>query len=1217
MTYMPQKKTKKSAAPTLPPLFPTEEELGAAYALSRYPLFHYADRERVMRVQLMTLRAREERLYPLLRMIIWCGQMTAFSLIIRIASDDAQAVREKMLEEMPLLRAYSDISGQETENTFVRFVFEDVPDFALAARANARREDAQIAAQRIVSRMTCPWTAILMGDKTALFAARLAPFMEQESGHALLLDCEKKEMKDDFAALLSCMRSVLYLCGSSSARTSFEHRLYLQARRVSAVYMGYGHAENNSDGFHQDAFGRASSAAAALHIPYKLADADVKPDAPRDTIVKKLDSLLSGEDSKTLHTLSALEHRRWIMYHAVDGWRAASADLCRRVCFAYESELDAPCFKFKIAPLRRHPALVPGEGAATLYRMDRASWDAFDSEEKIDASGFDPLDRISLKLHLIAGEKMKSGEPVREQHLEDLRALSAGKPDAAKACAAFSHWYRSEGCSNVPRREDRLWFDFIRSAYAEADVPSEKTDKVLSLLDGDLKVVKEYYSYTDYKLYDTLIIQQMADIYCRPEKLTLIKLSAGMLDNAAAALLTAPARAVYFGLDQKACGALHALLLRCTPVTSIACIPPKDESMRERVRRMKTLLKKEIDAVGPGGLCVADVTGASAQDVSALWQAKQALGAKLGVIRCDTRTQQVENLSDYPLALACRRQVRMQVKDVMSLFGTKASTLDESESALRSLLLMESGFESLWRFAVEDKPAYEAFFSLIQEEYQPGFALCGWNNVQIKRKIPSSHLTGSGLNALLGQLEEARQIKDLRMISLSASLSQVSFLCPMETAPKMASLLEDVRRGDVQELSLAMEDTACVVRFSRLLPAKETYEEIASWRGENGVHQVVHQMSVSAALYHEAQIDALLESMLSLKLLKETEGSGRGYLRVKGMYKVIGGLCRAISVLQERDGVLPLRVGKDRESLCLLLPEAQRESVMEELSLPRISGAMGECVIRMRERTVRATHFDRLVREIARRQGEKMTCSVEEDLLEPEYVCIRLSGMQRILGVLSSLAAQMEKEPVYGLSYDKGTIFPHHSCAYCVITGDESYAAALERAKDFGVIHSLCREGCVHRFHLAQRELLRVFEKKGNLFEFYTWYQARRQPFDDVQSGYRFSWGEQTENELDVLACRGMQLMLVSCKNTAIYEDRNDDGDRSAKCKYNMYEIRMLADQFSKDTKAVLAYLTQDTPTKELKKRASSLGVEMIVLAQENASPNENKALGKKLFELV
>lgn len=1022
-----QKGTASAACQTLA-LDPAE--LDAAYALSLHPLYRYANEKNEMRTLLLCPAAEMLHVLPLLSAMIWCGQMNRYSLHIQIVSDDAEAFRAMLLERMPLLASYTNLCSASPAACYVDFRFDNEPDVALAAlRSKRANAGADRAGQRLGERFAGAWTVIAAGKSTPALAGRyLYGLREQDCKSLLVLGCARADLPPETLRNLQLMRQVHFLSssGHDAARCRFGAWLYDKALRHHLLYQGSKHGRNNEGVFPSgwSIGGQRSSAAAALHMAYKLQDAGLNPRAHnRPALAAKYAREVLGDSARQRDTfcrLTALEHRRWMMYQTVNGWKAASMSRCRSVCFEYDNGLDHPVFRFRIdeGPNNRfHPALVPCRGDLLLQSMTREQWDAFPSEQAIDAADLDPLSKVSLKLHRMAGEKLQASAPIRLRHLNQLKDLALPYPKALEAFDAFREWYLSVGVSDHSLREQQDQFDIVASLYAACGVDAGRTQTVLSRLGDDLRVVNEFYSYCDYETYDTLFIEHLAEIYCRPERLVLLKPAAhGMLDNAVSALLLEPDRVVTLGLDGDRGGRLRSLLRDYIPSDDLICLPA-DQDIAEILRRLSRCIQRET---AQGGQCVIDITGASEAYISAAWRLRSERFPKLSIIRCDVARQRVENLAGFDLAAACRRKITLPVKDMMTLFGARPSSGDSSEQTRCSLLIMRRDFARLWRFSMENASGYRTFFRLMHKN------------------------------------------------------------------PRVCLPLTPPFDGQT-EASLSRRERC--------------------------------ELTADAALCGQARLHTLLEQ-------------------------------------------------------------------------------------------IRLHH------------AGNFTGEIHECLTNPESVLIVLDGPVWMNRILSGLIGEIGKGTVGELMFEKGIILSRQRRSYHMAATGGQEQEALRAAQAYGIIDGLRIDPDGDAvFELVNAQLDNVFRKKGNRLEYYAWYEASRRSFDSVRNGYEFLWGGEIKNELDILISSGTKLMCVSCKTGPIYTNDDNGKHSSDRFKYSLYEIRLLANQFSCGTKAVLLCLTGDTPHEALFSRAAAMGVSLVVLSDEGGEEprvwGSGRTLGEELEALM
>lgn len=144
----------------------------------------------------------------------------------------------------------------------------------------------------------------------------------------------------------------------------------------------------------EDRYNRTSSMAFALSIKYKLYSlhfdcSDL--DEVADLFSKKILDLreTSDEAKKQYDCMVDLEHRRWLIEHATEGWAAPRNDrgkLLLNECVIRGSVKDS------INKL--HPCMVRGSETSPLNEYNRELWD----EGELDSS-LDELDRMSIELH--------------------------------------------------------------------------------------------------------------------------------------------------------------------------------------------------------------------------------------------------------------------------------------------------------------------------------------------------------------------------------------------------------------------------------------------------------------------------------------------------------------------------------------------------------------------------------------------------------------------------------------------------------------------------------------------------------------------------------------------------------------------------------------------------------------------------------------------------
>lgn len=1253
---MPAKKTKRTPkTPVKKTLLIDPMELDAAYALHLYPLYQFANDRGEMRVLLLCMVQELERMLPLLSTMIWCGQMHSCSLHIQVVSDDAEAIRSAMLERMPLLEVYTNIKHPNPAYCYVDFDFVTDERMHIAVnRSNNVKRRANEAGAALGEAYAAGFTAFSAGRSTAILAQRYMMGQSgQDCGKLLALDCEKTELSTEEISELKKVRAVHFLPGKETKngrRGKFAAWLYDRALRHHLLYEGSKHGKNNVARFddpEKGLEGRRSSAAAALHMAYKLKDIGLSPNTRNKNALagQYAKAVLSDAEAQqgVFRALVALEHRRWIMYQAVNGWTAAAIRDCRKYCFEYDNGLSMPIFKFKIDDGKRmklHPALVPGAGNGLLQALKPEDWDAFASDEEIDAAGaargYDALAVVSLKLHRLAGEKIKTNEPVRQRHLEQLGDLAAGRGMAAKAFISFREWFLSVGLSDHSAREEKDQLEMIRDVYTECGVDAERTASVLGHLENDLKVVNEFYSYCDYEAFDHAFVEHLAQIYCRPERLTLIKVaSEGMLDNAAPALLLEPDRVVMYGMEEEAGTRIGSLLAEYAPSNDLRCVPPKQgQSFAQRVSSLCKYVEEELS---DGSVCVIDVTGASEDSICAVWMLKSSgKFASLGVVRCDSVSQRVMNLGGFEMAEAYRRCVSLPVKDMLSLFGIRSADDDHSDKARRSLLFMKRDFDKLWNFSRLDKAKYRLFYEIMQNKKTRSF------------EIKEPDTLGSKAHTYpVKNAENRRALRTILRAMLEAGLIMnwmtaeqgdgMEITCSNEmhaTIAKMMSRLKD--SGDLGLSLRADESAICVV----CPKASEGEPAVFSWKGRQDRDFIKIKEKPSLTQAQAFSLRALAKALYNDGLLLSPYQTNGGNLYLNGPKCVVECLRDAVEAVSA-GRLRAEKLAYDAQNCCLYERGKQTEIEEDEPGSAQYAHLVPEGsrlfaafpLFSAHEQILSAelaekAQLEQVLEAVNRREKGQFNGSILRSMIDPEVVRIVLRGPKWLEQILCEVIEAVRCGEVSDLVYEEGVIYQRDTRTYKADARDFEIRSALQAAQEYGVIESLTiGEDGQAVFDLVNGKLIDVFANAGNRLEYYTWYQAYQRGFDDVQNGYKFLWGEHTKNELDVLISKGLQLMSVSCKATPIYK-RSEGGkekisslERTEKCKYNMYEVRTLADQFSRETKAVLLYLTDDVLEEPLKQRAKSMRTSVLVLDStvqgEPPLRGSKRRLGEELEALM
>ena len=167
--------------------------------------------------------------------------------------------------------------------------------------------------------------------------------------------------------------------------------------------------------FLAESYSQRSSTATAVHIDYKLASLGISLTDPktshrsvssyRTKIIEKYNRCL--QDPVQYGKLLQLEHMRWMFFMIADRYQLPDENDHERYSFKTVFGKFNKWFKCTEEKIKLHHCLVPCDAAGLRLPDDRREWDKYSSKEKIDNTDYDPLDKMSLYVHMLAGQRMK------------------------------------------------------------------------------------------------------------------------------------------------------------------------------------------------------------------------------------------------------------------------------------------------------------------------------------------------------------------------------------------------------------------------------------------------------------------------------------------------------------------------------------------------------------------------------------------------------------------------------------------------------------------------------------------------------------------------------------------------------------------------------------------------------------------------------------------
>lgn len=723
-----------------------------------------------------------------------CGQMTGSHLNIHVVS--AEPFQKALLAQAPELSRYSNLGEGGKHEEYVSFTYEYARDLLqpeicaqvaetyshcryiiISLGSNNKNIDlAHMYAKNI--------SGICAGGKVAIhyYAAEDAArnVRAEISGEGIPSHVELVPFGDEMSAYVPVIRSL-------SRRALRVNYLYdkLSNPRIAL--------EDTARRFVKDAYGQRSSCASALHLKYKLASV-INPSSHTNyrAIIPAYLKALEGPER---NALLELEHRRWMMYMIADGYRCPTMEQIDG--YGFRDTAAGFNASFKDTANKWHHCLAPCRSDGLRLPESHVEWDQFQSYDEIDASDFDELDKMSLKVHLLARKRIahpSTGKKLLDDfqngigvHLERRAAELAGyaaDEQASHDAAALMDRLRGQydamyqALSDLAEsglyagEADRL--TLLEYAFREAGIEAPAGFRHVR---EDLEIYIEFARYRDYKAPDATIVDNLLWLLYANSEMTLIKLNGRtMSDNITGPLILEPKTLIYFGKEPDSCilEFLHSHGNRGRIVFKPCCSTGSEAVYQELSRLCGRV----------SGPCVMDVTGGDELFVAAAVRLAQ--GSKtLSVIRSDEKTQRIENILGFHRAGAYQLHTRISASEVYALYGAQPVPADNAY-----MLKLNQYAARLWDFYQTHQPEWEMISAFFAARGR-GSSEFWIRNLQITeqtewkpytRTVKKYEWEMAGLSAMFKKMEEAGFLKELSIDTSSSRFVKASFQYPCNTA---------------------------------------------------------------------------------------------------------------------------------------------------------------------------------------------------------------------------------------------------------------------------------------------------------------------------------------------------------------------------------------------------------------------------------------------------
>lgn len=265
----------------------------------------------------------------------------------------------------------------------------------------------------------------------------------------------------------------------------------------------------------KDKYNRTASLAFALSVKYKLHSVQIECsdllEAAQMFSKQVLEARFTEPEAKAkFDRLVDLEHRRWLIERAVDGWTAPKDDkgnLLLEDCVIRGSVKDSVN--------RTHPCMVRGSETSPLSDSkyldgNHSLWNTGEIDSKLDE-----LDRMSIELHRCfrsRAEKLKKDNLFQNPDLLFIQNLIPTECDEAeRAFKQFQFALKNiiNGVESYSRQYGYYQDAFKKSLSALSDESRVKIEERLAVIEHAFFPVVESNLYRNYKANDEVLIEKI------------------------------------------------------------------------------------------------------------------------------------------------------------------------------------------------------------------------------------------------------------------------------------------------------------------------------------------------------------------------------------------------------------------------------------------------------------------------------------------------------------------------------------------------------------------------------------------------------------------------------------------------------------------------------------------------------------------------------------
>ena len=475
--------------------------------LYQYPLYEFGKDKNIN----LWILGSDEWAEEFLKNAVICGQMPGWKLNLAVISEKAREFEEKLKKKAPSMAKFLDIRDSLKETEEKKDAFATV--YFLPWEGNSREME------KLEAMLPYDYAFVssVNGGNKEVFKERILALSPKEGKRFLGIVkarggfCGKLEENSGVTVEnIRPLGDFRELSEELNRRAYNVHYIYTKSGDPNAGDLSIWKS-------FQDSYNRLSSTSNALHISYKLFAMGIDP-KDGDRAAEEYLRRYRGNE-KALDELAYMEHRRWMAYMVMDGYREPES---------YDYILS--CGNEKDKKNKYHPCLVySGLGGLMLKNLDRKLWDQGDIPAWLDE-----LDRMSIRLHRffaqVMDEQKGQGAKIRlqaENTLAMLKDLLEDYQNLKMLLQNLEHTVQEVfGGSERAAWEFDKRVEELRKAIGKqaSSAVKKETGSLLDFLKSRLFPAIQRNKYIDYKKVDYFLVENLPFLlsYRREKELTVL-----------------------------------------------------------------------------------------------------------------------------------------------------------------------------------------------------------------------------------------------------------------------------------------------------------------------------------------------------------------------------------------------------------------------------------------------------------------------------------------------------------------------------------------------------------------------------------------------------------------------------------------------------------------------------------------------------------------------